>query len=701
MKINIALAATYTADPIIDTLGHFMDKLNIECEIKFAPYNQVLQQLLHPQSLFALNNGGVNVILIRFDDWYRYTSKTVGLKIKEELILNNSKEYIAAIKKAAENSAIPYFVCLCPPNPKSVPELNEVISQVEKDFEMRLAGISNLHIIRHDEINRLYPVKDYYDEYSDKMGHIPYTEAFFTSMAAMLARKIYAQVYTPYKVIVVDCDNTLWKGVCGENDLEDIEISSHYSGFQAFLEKKRSEGMLLCICSKNNAEDVYKVFDRHPGMILRKESVVSWQCNWENKSKNIKELSKKLGLALDSMIFIDDNPLECAEVRANCPEVLTLQFPDEDYGLQKFLDHVWPFDQRKITKEDQERTLFYKQNAQREQLQSQSSSYSEFLKSLNLEVQFERASPDNFSRISQLTLRTNQFNFTTIRRKESEIEKLCSAGEYECYAVSAKDRFGDYGMIGVLIFRIDSKEAVIDTFCLSCRALGRNIEHKMMGYVCECALERGAEKVIIPFIESGKNKPAFDFLVSIAGGKQLQDGHYTFVLPAREGIALKEMVCESNNREEKNTEVRLTNQAKITEALAYITYELNDVNKILKEVNSQNKKRAIENNSHVPPRTPMEKKLAEIWSEYLNLTDIGIHDEFFAIGGSSILLLRILSKVRQLYNVEISLETIFERDFTIASLSKEIAYQKLKKLDVSLIGEKLESMKSMLGEQAI
>lgn len=701
MKINIAVAATYTANPVIDTLGYFMDRLNIESDIKLAPYNQVLQQLLHPQSLFALNIDGINVILIRFDDWYRYTSKTVGIDIKKELIVNNSNEYINAIKKAAENSATPYFVCLCPPAPESVPELNEVISQVEKNFKSCLSGISNLHLIHYHEISRLYPVKEYYDEYSDKLGHIPYTEAYFTAMGTLMARKIYAQVYSPYKVIVVDCDNTLWKGVCGENDLNDIEISGNYKEFQAFLEKKRSEGMLLCICSKNNAEDVYKVFDGHPGMILRKESVVSWHCNWENKSKNIKELSKELGLALDSMIFIDDNPLECAEVRANCPEVLTLQFPDEDYVLQRFLDHVWPFEQRRVTKEDRERTLFYKQNAQREQLQSQSSSYSDFLRSLNLEVKFERASPDNFSRISQLTQRTNQFNFTTIRRKESEIEKLCSAGEYECFAISAKDRFGDYGMIGVLIFRLKSKEVVIDTFCLSCRALGRNIEHKMIGYACEYALDRGAGNVIIPFIESGKNKPAFDFLVSIAGSKQSQDGHYTFVLPAREGISLKEIICESNIREEKNAEVRLTNQAKISEALAYITYELNDINKIMKEVSSQKKRQVAGSNSHIPPKTPIEKKLAEIWSEYLNLTDIGIHDEFFAIGGSSILLLRILSKVRQLYNVEISLETIFERDFTIAGLSKEIVYQKLKRLDINLIGEKLESINSLPRGQAI
>ncbi|AEV67291.1 HAD-IIIC family phosphatase [Acetivibrio clariflavus] len=707
-KFNIVIAATFTADPLRDTLEYFMDKLNIPYNIDFAPYNQVLQQLIDPKSLFSLNTNGINIILIRFEDWFRYSSKTVGLEVKKELILNNSKELISVIKKKVENTMVPYFLCICPSSPETELEFFQTFDYVQNEFENIMSDTNKLDIIKYQQVNELYPVNKYYDEHTDRIAHLPYTEAFFTSLATLLARKIYTYYSTPYKVIVVDCDNTLWKGVCGESEIKDLEISSGYQKFQNFLEKKRLEGMLICICSKNNEEDVLKVFDSHPGMLLKRDSIVSWHCNWEPKSNNIKNISKKLGLSLESMIFIDDNPLECAEVRANCPEVLTLLFPDKDYEIQNFLNNIWPFDDRKVTKEDTKRTEFYRQNINRERLLNDSLCYADFLKGLELKVEFESATLSNISRVAQMTQRINQFNFTTIRRKENELEKLCLSNEYKCFVVSAKDRFGDYGIVGTVIIKLEQNEIIIDTFCLSCRALGRNIEHKMIAYISEYALKNKVENIVIPFIKSGKNSPAYNFLNSICTTKKVDEMKNIYTIPAKVGASLKDKVFENNNFKDESSNIseissknKTEDKKKESDFLAYIAKNLNHVNKIMKEVNAQKSSRTLKNDSGVLPVTPMEIELEKIWSEYLKLNNIGIHDEFFALGGTSILLIKILSKVKQVFDVEIPIETVFEGDFTISKLSREIIRHKLSKLDLNEVIKVLGDINLMPEHQII
>lgn len=701
---KIVIAATFTADPVKETIKYFMERLNICSDILFAPYNQVLQQLLDPNSLFLLNNNGINIILLRFEDWYKYENRAVEIEIKKALVEKNAKEFISTIKKKAESTMTPYLIFLCPSSPIAEIELRDVFANVEKAIENNLSEINHLQIIKQQEINRLYPVKDYYDEHANKLAHLPFTKLYFTSLATVMARKIYAHFYSSYKVVVVDCDNTLWKGICGENDLSEIEISQPYVMFQNFLESKRNEGMLLCICSKNNESDVLEVFEKHKEMILKKESIVSWHCNWKPKSENIRKLSKKIGLSLDSMIFIDDNPLECADVQKHCPEVLTLQFPDDDCKIKSFIDHIWAFERRNVTDEDKERTKFYQMNAIREELQNEFSDYSEFLTGLQVEIILEKASESNISRIHQLVQRTNQFNFTTIRRNENELKEMCLTGNYECYVISAKDRLGDYGMVGVMIFQIKSNEVHMDTLCLSCRALGRNIEHKMLEYVFAYSLERGIENIVIPFIQSNRNEPAFQFLNSIivSNYTKSKEGNYTYVLPVKKGLLFKDKPVEYLLAQEESAvttslsnNINISDQIKTSKFLSYIVSNLNEADKIAEEFKDQIGYNVLENDNYTPPTTPIEIRLTEIWSEYLGLENIGIYDDFFSLGGSSILLMQILSEVEDEYNVDISLDIVYDGDdFTITKLSKEVVRLKLKNVDINQLEKWLKKLDS-------
>jgi FkbH-like protein len=228
----------------------------------------------------------------------------------------------------------------------------------------------------------------------------------------------------------------------------------------------------------------------------------------------LRALASELRLGLDSFILLDDSPMECAQVESSCPEVLVLQLPENEDELSAFLSHVWAFDHLKVTSEDRLRGEFYAQNAEREHLQKRAASLDEFLASLELEVEIRPMAKADVARVSQLTQRTNQFNFTGVRRTEAEIEGLSAHGA-DCVVVTVRDRFGDYGLVGAMIYRFDSNALELDSMLLSCRALGRRVEHRMFAYLGQAARQRRLQGARIRFTPTAKNQPAREFLDSI------------------------------------------------------------------------------------------------------------------------------------------------------------------------------------------
>ena len=215
-------------------------------------------------------------------------------------------------------------------------------------------------------------------------------------------------------------------------------------------QRRQRAGVLLCLCSRNNEQDVDAVFAAHPDMPLRRDQFVAARIDWEPKSANLRSLAAQLDLGLDSFVFVDDDPVVCAEVRASCPEVLTLCLPGEPDAIPGFLAAVWPLDLRPATGEDLRRTELYRANAEREQLRAASATLADFLASLELEVSIEAAAPRHAERIAQLTARTTQFNSTTLRLTEREIAERIAANRL--LAVTVSDRFGDYGLVGAVLF---------------------------------------------------------------------------------------------------------------------------------------------------------------------------------------------------------------------------------------------------------
>ena len=689
VKPTLAIAATFTAEPVKESLSFWLQELDLPFEIKFAPYNQVFQELLNQNSLFGKNQDGVNVILLRFEDLGKnsgnclhqnHTSQLDSCENQQTSLEENLQDLVKALKSASGRSATPYLVCCCPPSPQAIaePKQKAFYEQLEDKLLTSLEGVSGISVVKTSELTTLYPVEDYYDANGDELAHIPYTASGFISLGTIIARKLHGFKRKPYKVIVLDCDQTLWKGVCGEDGPEGVEITKAHQALQEFMLAQQNQGKILCLCSKNEEEDVFTVFDYHQTMPLKREHIVSWRINWQSKSENLKSLAQELQLGLDSFILVEDNPVECAEVRANCPEVPTVQLPQDCEQIPQFLDHIWAFDTLKVTEEDKTRTELYQQNVERERLRQETLTFKEFLAGLGLQVKIEPSQPHQLARISQLTQRTNQFNLTTIRRSEAEIQRLCDSGVLECLVVSVKDRFGDYGLVGVMLFEAKKEAIAVDTFLLSCRALGRGVEYQMLAKLGAIAKKKGHKWVEVPCLLTEKNQPARDFLDQVGEKyKQEVEQGWLFRFPVGEIVNLifkpdSEPIPATENLSASHLTATETSQIHFQSSTLYqkIATELCHTEQILKAIDSQKhwQQRSLEG-AFVAPRNSAEEQIAEIWREVLRVEQVGIYDNFFALGGSSLLGVQVINRVREAFKVELPLVNLFEQP-TIAGIAE-------------------------------
>lgn len=676
---TIAVTATFTAEPVEESLAFWMQELELPFQVEFAPYNQVFQQLLDPGSLLNQNKNGINVVLVRLEDWQRvdeHQQANVEDGNSAEKINRNANDLVMALKSAVSRSKTPHVVVFCPASPSILTSRaqKELFQETEAAIISELSDVSGLYFLTEKDL-AAYPVDKYYDPQSDKLGHIPFTPVYFTALGSAIARKIYAIKSSPHKVIVLDCDNTLWKGVVGEDGVMGIEISSDWQALQQLMVEQQTAGMLICLCSKNNEVDVLEVFEKRQDMPLKREHIVSWRINWMPKSENIKSLAQERNLGLDSFIFIDDNPVECAEVQASCPEVLTLQLPSEN--IPEFLNHIWAFDRLKVTAEDKQRTELYKQNLERDRFAKDALTIGDFLAGLKLKIDISDPDASNLPRVSQLTQRTNQFNFTTIRRSETEMQQLLQSG-YECRIVEVSDRFGDYGLVGVIIFAKNQDAIEVDTFLLSCRVLGRGVEHRMVTQLAEIAKERGLDRINIKYVTTQKNLPALNFLNSVADEfKQTTDNGYFFSLPVEFAAAIS-YTPGGDKPTPEVSEVKAavaTNSATIktpkSALLGRIANELNDSEKILQIIESQQRQSPQKQQSLLAPSTETEQKLAEIWAKLLRRDRVGIQDDFFDLGGSSLLGVSLFAQIENIFGKNLPLATLLQAP-TIEKLAKVI-----------------------------
>jgi FkbH-like protein len=351
------------------------------------------------------------------------------------------------------------------------------------------------------------------------MGKVPFHRDVFGEAARDIKAALSGIAGGARKLLVLDLDDTVWGGIVGDAGWENLRLGGHDSLGEAFVDFQRAakdlkrRGVVLAIASKNEESIAFEAMQSHPEMILRREDFVAWRINWQDKARNIAEIATELNLGLQSVVFIDDNPVERARVREELPEVFVPEWPEDKLLYASTLRGLRCFDAPALSREDAERTQLYSAERQRETLRVQVGSIDEWLKSLNIEVHAARLNPSNITRATQLLNKTNQLNLSTKRYTESELQAWAKAPDHDLWAVSVSDRFGDAGLTGIVSVEYEAGLAKVSDLVLSCRVIGRKVEETLLHLVVNAARRRrDIARVQARYVPTKKNKPVLDFL---------------------------------------------------------------------------------------------------------------------------------------------------------------------------------------------
>ncbi|MHB9849263.1 SDR family NAD(P)-dependent oxidoreductase [Streptomyces krungchingensis] len=468
-----------------------------------APYHQVLAALRDPSGVFADPAAEIGVVLLRAADLTRFGP------VDDELLAELRAAYSAAARDLTERTRKPLIVGFLP----SAHEEDDRFARWERELAAELAESSGVAVLRPDDWTRRHAVEDRLDERTERLAHLPFTPRFQAAVALSLADVVRAVRRPAPKVIAVDGDETLWGGVAGEIGPSAVDLSGPRALLARRLLDWRAAGALLVLVSNNDEDTVRSVLDR-PESLLKAEHFSVLSATWGPKSGRLAQAARTLNLGPDSFLFLDDNPVEIAGMRSALPEVLSVTCPPS-VELEEFLGRLWPLVPAAATAEDALRARFYEQERDRETARDQAG-FEEFLGRLGLEVDIHELTGTDVARAEQLVRRTNQF---TLRARSADGGDLARWRERgEVWTAAARDRFGDYGQIGLLAVRAEGDRLDVLAWMLSCRALGRGVEEHLLRRLADHADRLGCAKVRLTAERTPRNAPARRLLAALGGG---------------------------------------------------------------------------------------------------------------------------------------------------------------------------------------
>jgi len=529
-SIRISILSSFTLNGIEETFKVKCAEKKIKCITYLGSYNQYNQEILNTESKLYQFNPDVTFLILDTrsllgDLWYFPYS--IDVKQRKDFIEKKFEEIKNLIKiftkKSKSKLVISNFNIPTKSNygifeTKSDFGLQKMISKLNENLQDFIADLDSTYLFDLNGFVTRYGENNIFDSKQFLFGDIKIALDFIPHLVHDLMGYVIATLGLSKRCIVLDLDNTLWGGVVGEDGFDGIKLGSTPSGnafveFQKHLLGLHSRGILIAINSKNNLDDALEVIEKHPNMILKKKHFACMRINWNDKVSNMKEISADLNFGLENFVFIDDDPINREFMKSRLPQVLTVELPKDPSKYAKVLEEMNDFNVLKITDEDTKRGLMYSQQKERKELEKSSSNLQDFLKNMELKVIIKKADSFTIPRISQLILKTNQFNLTTKRYQLEDIQRFSQDDNMIIGCAQVEDKFGDNGITGVFIVQKNStKEWVLDTFLLSCRVMGREVEKSLLGYIVKKAKEHGIEKIKAKFIPTQKNKPVEDFL---------------------------------------------------------------------------------------------------------------------------------------------------------------------------------------------
>ena len=480
-------------------------------KINFADYGNLINAFSKVEDYDTL------ISIIFFEDIYSEESKN-----STDLIVDSLKDSLKLNKKIYLSISYNFCKNLITSARYADYDLNEYISFKDKIYDLAKDN-PNLFLIDMDKRFAELGHENIFDSRNWYFSHMRVSLLGFSEIDKMISKVIERSISACKKVLVLDCDNTLWGGVIGEDEIKGIRLGGDgighaFKDFQKIIKNIKKNGVLLAISSKNEEKDVWSVFDGHDEMILKKDDIVCSRINWIEKSENIIQIASELNLGLDSFVFWDDNPIEREKVKKVLPDVMVVEAPPEVEKWPKILENLFDFSKIQVTQEDINKSEQYKSRAKFNKASKEINfDKKSFLKKINLKPNLTEISESSLLRASQMSQKTNQFNMRTIRYSENDLIKIQANRNFKSFILSVKDDFGDHGQIGMFILKLDlaKKTAFLDTFLLSCRILGRDIELWMMQSVLNIVKENDIPYLQIQYLETERNKLVKEFLLDL------------------------------------------------------------------------------------------------------------------------------------------------------------------------------------------
>ncbi len=527
---KIALLSSFTVDPLAAYLDIDSRLIGLLPHVYIGPFNQYNQEILNNESKYYSFNPQVTIFFIQLESLVdsmflaNYPKMTLQEKEAEisriyvhltsllESVMQKSNTFILF-----SNFIIPSF------SPFGILDnkvdlgykkffriLNEKLEQFAKDHVQ-------LFILDLNEVAANFGKDQYLAYPMYYRGSFLFADQFLIHVSYEIMGFIKALKGKNRKALVFDLDNTLWGGVVGEDGIDGIRLNISYPGndfvdFQKIILSLHNRGVILAVNSKNDVSYALEVFQKHPYMLIKEENLGAYKINWQDKATNIIQIAKDLDIGTDSLVFLDDNPMERERVRSSAPEVLTIDLPASSALYRKTLEKLNDFSLLALTKEDLKRGEMYYARRKRQDLETTVQSIDEFIKTLDLEVTIKKVDSFTLPRVTSLINKTNQFNLTTKRYTEIEVKNMINDPNISIYTLQVKDKFGDEGLVGVAITKVKSEEnLIIENILMSCRVIGRKVEDTFLTKILRDAKSKGVILVNGKYIPTKKNSLVKDF----------------------------------------------------------------------------------------------------------------------------------------------------------------------------------------------
>ena len=543
--MKIAILSSFTLNGLSEILHVKCSELGIGYRSFVAGYNQYAQELINSKSEYYKFSPDVTFLIIdirnllgenfffpyNISDNERKSLVSEKINHLENMIMNFEKNLNS--KLIIANFNIPSY------SPNGVLEtkfdfgFHEMIEELNKSLRDISKNHNSVYVYNFNQFISKYGEKNIFDYRQFHVGDIQIALNFLPQFGYDLMSYIKPITGTNRKCIVLDLDNTLWGGIIGEDGFDGIELGHSPNGkafvdFQKELLSLWNQGIILAINSKNNFDDAMNVIKEHPNMILREKNFASIKINWNDKAENLKQIANKINIGLNSIVFFDDDKLNQERIKHEFPEVLTVELSSDPSYFSAILKDLNDFNVLQRTEDDVKRGEMYAQQRERKEFQKSISNLDDFLEQLDIQVKMKKTSEFLIPRISQLTLKTNQFNLTTKRYQEEEIRNFANNDKFIVGCAQVLDKFGDNGITGVYIINKEDKVWNIDTFLLSCRIMGRGVENGILSQILIDAKNNGIEEIRANFIPTKKNKPAENFLSDF--GFEKNDDYWIYKL---------------------------------------------------------------------------------------------------------------------------------------------------------------------------